>query len=453
MQSAYSQKAYVPDANFRTFINTNFPTVMDSSGDSIIISEANTITGSFTCASQNIADLTGLEYFINIQYLHCYGNQLTSLPDISGLTKLVFFYCNNNQLTELPDMSGMNKLQRFDCSYNNLTTIPDLSAAAYTLQWLICEYNELTSLPDLNQNRALERLYCNDNNLQHLPDMDMTLLVRLYAWRNELVDLPNLPYKTLESFSCDMNQISIFPDLSNFTELTSVYASANYFENLPDLSAASNLTSFTCYNNKLDFSDAKELRIINTLPNLSVFSYYGQKAFGKDSTMTYTVGDSAYISIAAQDSAVSYQWYKNGEAINGATDTSLIINPIAITDSGTYTCKSFGTALLAPPLISGEGISEFTSAEIKIIVNDTTTNNTEIQKHQLSIYPNPNNGEFSISTDQGSDISLYNTNGQIIWSKAINKGTTTIEIKEKGIYFLKTSSKTGTQTSKIIVEK
>ncbi|MBW8050926.1 MAG: hypothetical protein FVQ77_11435 [Cytophagales bacterium] len=61
---AQSPKAFIPDTNFRAFLNTFYPTFMDGSGDSLLIDSAATLTDTLNCGSQNIADLTGVEYFI-----------------------------------------------------------------------------------------------------------------------------------------------------------------------------------------------------------------------------------------------------------------------------------------------------------------------------------------------------------------------------------------------------
>jgi hypothetical protein len=47
-----------------------------------------------------IQSLEGILSFTNLIYLHCYGNQLTSL-DLQGLTNLRFLYCRQNHLTSL----------------------------------------------------------------------------------------------------------------------------------------------------------------------------------------------------------------------------------------------------------------------------------------------------------------------------------------------------------------
>ncbi|MBA7547157.1 hypothetical protein ES705_39559 [subsurface metagenome] len=249
-------------------------------------------------------------------------------------------------------------LTHLSCNNNQLTALPNLSSPNYTLQKLYCEYNQLTALPDLSSHFALQRLYCNDNLLTGLPDLANTDLARLYCWRNELTSLPSLP-NSLVILGCHGNQITSLPDFTTFMVLEDVYCGGNQLRSLPNFST---LKSFDCRGNKLDFSDARELRIIDTLHLITLFLYDTQKPFGDTASYVFCEGDSVVLSIASQDSALSYQWFRGTDTIAGATDTLLIIPNVTLADSGVYTCRSYGTALLYPsPISFSPGISSFVS--------------------------------------------------------------------------------------------
>jgi hypothetical protein len=80
------------------------------------------------------------------------------------------------------------------------------------------------------------------------------------------------------------------------------------------------------------------------------------------------VGESVTFSVTADDSATTYQWFKDGEAIVGAVEEELIIPAISLADEGSYTvlvgniCGFVNSeeALLSvqtPPTIAGQPLS------------------------------------------------------------------------------------------------
>ncbi|MBL4657821.1 MAG: leucine-rich repeat domain-containing protein, partial [Flavobacteriales bacterium] len=319
-------KVFIPDTNFRAFLNTTYPTFMDLTGDSLVIDSAATLTGTLNVAGQNIADLTGVEYFISISSLFCSNNQLTSIPYLDSIPGLVSFYCNNNQLTSLPNLSNNTSLRFFDCGNNLLNSLPNLSGNT-VLEDLYCSTNLLSALPDLSSNTALLYLYCDANQLTSLPDLSNNL--------------------ALEEFVCNDNLLRTFPDFTSHV----------------------NLYWIECMGNKYDFSDARTLRLADINPSLFIFDYDLQNPFGDASSNVFCEGDSMVLSIAYQDSALSYQWFRGTDTLAGETDTILIFANVAVTDSGSYTCRSYGTALDTPPMINGFGVTEFVSEPRTVTVS------------------------------------------------------------------------------------
>ncbi|MBN9482627.1 MAG: T9SS type A sorting domain-containing protein [Bacteroidetes bacterium] len=74
-----------------------------------------------------------------------------------------------------------------------------------------------------------------------------------------------------------------------------------------------------------------------------------------------------------------------------------------------------------------------------------------------SIYPNPNNGNFTINTSNPSFdgiVSVYDITGRVVISKAIHGATHTLQLPAgaKGIYIVKLQSGDAVSTKKILVE-
>lgn len=166
-----------PDANFRSYVKTNFDTDKDGS---LSVEEISNIT-SISLYKKNISALKGIEYFTELREL----------------------FCSSNNLTEL-DLSKNTNLSRIDCSYNKLTRLNINKAAK--LYELDCRHNALTEL-DLSQNTELRKIYYGDNQLTSLDVNKVSYMLitdYLYGDNNEYMvkgtterrfDLSDLPGK------------------------------------------------------------------------------------------------------------------------------------------------------------------------------------------------------------------------------------------------------------------
>lgn len=154
-----AQIVSIPDANFKTYLVNNF----DTNGDGEIqLSEATSVL-TINCGNKNIADLTGIEAFVNLRILACYANQLTNL-DVSKNTALRNLQCYNNQLTSL-DVSKNTLLVNLNCGTNYLTNLDVSKNTALTI--LECYWSYLANL-DISKNTSLTTLNCQGNQLTSL---------------------------------------------------------------------------------------------------------------------------------------------------------------------------------------------------------------------------------------------------------------------------------------------
>lgn len=89
------------------------------------------------------------------------------------------------------------------------------------------------------------------------------------------------------------------------------------------------------------------------------------------------------------------------------------------------------------------------------VTKDITLSTASISKSTITIYPNPAKEEWIVNgIEQGMSVNMYDINGQKIWTTTAN-GTQEIISASKlpqGIYFLKLSNQTSTQTRKLIKE-
>ena len=135
-------------------------------------------------SGQNISDLTGIEFFTDLETLSAFNNNITSV-DLSQNINLISADLGDNSLNSI-NFSNNPNLVAIGLSENNLSSI-DLSTNINITQVFIENNNlssiDVTMLPgltdlalddngisslDVSQNPVLDRLFCNNNLLQSL---------------------------------------------------------------------------------------------------------------------------------------------------------------------------------------------------------------------------------------------------------------------------------------------
>ena len=132
--------------------------------------------------------------------------------------------------------------------------------------------------------------------------------------------------------------------------------------------------------------------------------------------------------------AISYTWNTT------ATTTAVVISPsvttsYTVTGSGANGCKNTITITQSVSACTG--------------INANQLSNTII-----SVYPNPSNGEFTISTDSDMNLSIINNLGQVVKEISINSSNNykaSISNLANGIYFVVGKNNDQLISQKIIV--
>lgn len=197
-----------------------------------------------------IGDITGVEYFVNLEslqlpfnnvtflppnfsnltklkYLDLSGNLLTELPsDFGNLSNLVNLWISENQITSLPaSFSSLSNLERFEAEVNQITSLPTDFGNLSKLKVVLMYYNELTELPEnIGNLTSLELLDVSDNFLNSVPSSlgSATNLKILRLNDNNLTQLPDtiVNLSNLEIFAIGSNQITSIPE--DFDQLGSL---------------------------------------------------------------------------------------------------------------------------------------------------------------------------------------------------------------------------------------
>jgi len=112
-------------------------------------------------SNKNIKYLPDLTRFKNLKLLHCYGNQLSSLPKLPKNLKLL--NCSGNKLTYLHTLP--ENLETLYCSNNELTNLPKLSENLKTLYYYNNPIYEIVNSNTLFQIKKNIQIL---NNFRHL---------------------------------------------------------------------------------------------------------------------------------------------------------------------------------------------------------------------------------------------------------------------------------------------
>jgi Leucine-rich repeat (LRR) protein len=222
--------------------------------------------------SRKIQDLTGIEGFLNLEYLDCSYNKIASI-NISKNAALTNLFCSSNVLTAL------------DVSKNT------------TLSLLSCEGNKLTVL-DVNKNSELSSLNCTSNSIITLDVSKNPVLTELYCDNNNITFLDVTKNIALNVLSCSLRRLNAL-DVTQNTKLVHLYCSNNRITAL-DVTKNTALTALFCNSNNLTFLDISKngvLKYFNSESNLSikticvkdVVAAIANENWHKDATSTYTI--------------------------------------------------------------------------------------------------------------------------------------------------------------------
>ena len=271
--TAHSQIVNIPDQEFKQALISYYPNIDTNNDGDIQEAEAEAVTsltitnyqymmmmdpcmdpmdpnctGGGGLEVYGINDFTGIEAFINLTYLNCSTNDLSSL-NISALTQLTYLDCSSNiNYNGAPYSTGISSLQ-----------LPNTS----TLTTVIAGYNNIAGSLDLTSLLNLETLDLNSNQITAILLPNSNTLESLKIKQNQLNSINLIPNTGLTYLDCSYNALSAL-DIDANTLLSTLICSNNQ---LPDLNVSqnSNLAILDCRNNQLTSLDVLQNPLISYL--------------------------------------------------------------------------------------------------------------------------------------------------------------------------------------------
>ncbi len=302
LPSVFAQTTPIPDSAFeQALIIAN----IDNNGfnGNILNSDAAPVTF-LDLDSLGIADLSGIEAFVNLSWLEAKANDIASI-DLTANTQLKFLVLSFNQLSgidlsqntlladvnlegnaissidvseldSLDDLAvGGNLLTSLDVSQNPVLTALsiwntfthqnhnqisslDLSANPLLRRLLVLN-NQMTSL-DVSQNPELFTLNCSDNLIPQL-DLSNNANLNTLGCSNNLLTELDVAHLDLQALNCNDNQISGFLDLAASPDLVLLICNNNQIDSIA-LPPSPFMINLYVSNNALSSLDVSHLGII-----------------------------------------------------------------------------------------------------------------------------------------------------------------------------------------------
>ncbi|MEE9363949.1 MAG: leucine-rich repeat domain-containing protein [Cellulophaga sp.] len=327
---------------------------------------SNQLTGSIPSQLGQLTNLTELSLSINqltgsiptqlgqlsrLTVLLLYYNQLNgNIPiEIGQLVNLNQLHLNLNQLTgSIPSQLGqLLALTNLSLNGNQLTgNIPSELGLLKNLVYLFLESNELTgSIPtELGSLSNVVQLHLNSNQLSgNIPSEfgQLVNVTRIQLGNNQLTG--NIPPELgqllfLRNLELQNNQLSgsLPIELNQLSNLLLLYFENNMLTgNIPDFSGISTLDRLKTEGNRFVFFNFESKH--TTYKNLAIYRFSPQAKVDQEETLFVAENGTITLTTTALTSTNnSYQWFKDGTAISGATSKEYLITNATATDAGAY---------------------------------------------------------------------------------------------------------------------
>ena len=257
-----AQVVDIPDPGLRAAIAE----ALDKApGDPITRAEMGTLT-QLRAIFDEVADLRGLEFAINLQLLDLSFNRISGISPLSGLTKLTRLFLWGNNISDISPLTGLTNLTSLYLSgNNNISDISPLSGLT-SLTALYIADNRISDISPLAGLTSLTFLDLDGNDISNMWLLSgLTNLRILSVSHNSISDISAVATLTnLISLYLNRNSISDISAVATLTNLTQLHLWDN---SISDISAVATLTSLEYLS--LGGNNVSDISVLVNLPNLT----------------------------------------------------------------------------------------------------------------------------------------------------------------------------------------
>ena len=211
----------IPDANLEEVVRETLDLMPT---DTLTQLDMLRLTG-LNAHSQEVSDLTGIEYaknlrwlwfsdnhvvnitplatLVNLERLSFWGNEIGDISSLANLTRLRELWMQGNHITDLKPLTALTNLERLEVSSNQVIDISPLSTLTQ-LTYLNLSFNQITDITPVATLTKLTVLLIDRNQINDIsPLASLVNLERVRVAENPIVDM--LPLLALVKKSDHMN--------------------------------------------------------------------------------------------------------------------------------------------------------------------------------------------------------------------------------------------------------
>ena len=409
----------------------------------------------------------------NIEVIDLYNNQLLDIKDS------IYAVPNDNLSLAVSDDHEDNSYQW----YKNGGSIQGATDRIYSIEGFkeddAGEYYatiQNTKVPGATFRR--DTIYVFINRIE----FDSLALISLYnstngdGWSNNDNWLSSSPIDSWHGVTIENNRVvsldlsdnnltgTIPSSINDLLALQLLNVSDNSINSIEDISSVPVSANVSISNNRIGF--------VSIVPNMLVIDSYEGQVIDNIDTFRIIVGGSLSLSISDDHESNSYQWYKDGNSIEGATDRVYAIGNVRLSNSGVYYASIDNNATQSNTMIWRDSIYVFINDTITIDPMDTmmmdtmktdpidTLSSIVVSYSSLSAYPNPTKDILYIANQANDEVQLsikINTiEGKLVLHKSnvFIRDSYGIDVSKlsSGIYYVHLMHEGKNSTIKIVKE-
>ena len=254
----------IPDDNLKAALNK----ILDKDKKADITNHELESLESLRLGYEDIRNLEGLQYCINLTSLDLTGNEIIDIGDLSGLKNLKTLTLSENKIDKISGLSGLSNLTQLDLNYNEIEEISGLSELS-NLEYLNLDNNKIIEVSNLSGLKNLKGLYLSENKIDKISGLsELKNLEYLDLTGNEKIDISDLSgLKNLSSLDLSCNKIRDISALSGLKNLRNLNLMNNEIRDISALSGLKNLSNLSLGCNKIieinSLSEIKNLEYLN----------------------------------------------------------------------------------------------------------------------------------------------------------------------------------------------